>query len=176
MSRKFSLFAITILLLIAVMAPSASAAPSDDACLLITQAQLSEVLGVSMAAGQHTTPTYVKTCTWVPSSGATPTLKFVTLNLESSDKFEAAKKMMSQMAQMQPKNATFTQASGVGDDAYYASFGPTIMNLSVSFKLALYGATPAENVHGKNPGPANRLKTLDFEITFMVDRLLPHRC
>jgi hypothetical protein len=149
MSMKFSLFAITILLLIAVMAPSASAAPSDDACLLVTQAQLSDVLGISMAAGQHTTPTYLKTCTWIPSGGGTPTLKFITLNLEPSDKFEAAKKMMSQMAQMQPKNASFTSINGIGDDAYYASFGPTIMNLmvkkgSVSFKLALYGATPAE--------------------------------
>jgi hypothetical protein len=148
MSMKLRLFAITMFLLIAVMAPTASAAPSDDACLLITQAQLSEVLGVSIAVGQHTTPTYVKTCTWLPSSGGTPTLKFVTLNLEPSDKFEAAKKMMPQMAQMQPKNASFTSINGIGDDAYYASFGPTIMNLmvkkgSISFKLALYGATPA---------------------------------
>ena len=149
MDIRLKLFVIAMLLLATVAVPSLPAAPSDDACQLVTQTQLSDILGVSMAAGQHTTPTYVKTCTWAPSGGATNTLKFITLNLESSDKFEAAKKLMSQMAQMQPKNASFTAVSGIGDDAYYSSFGPTTMSLivkkgSVSFKLALYGATPGE--------------------------------
>jgi hypothetical protein len=61
---------------------SAAAAPSDDACLLLTEDQLKSTLGVPVAAGTHTTPTYLKTCTWKPSSGPTDTLKFLTLNLE----------------------------------------------------------------------------------------------
>ncbi len=124
----------------------AVAAPDTDACLLVTQAQLSAALGVSMDAGKHTTPTYVKTCTWTPAGGATKNLKFVTLNLESGDGFERAKDMM---VQMKPKNTVITPASGIGDDAYYTVFGGTIINLmvkkgNVSFKLAIYGSTDSD--------------------------------
>jgi hypothetical protein len=44
---------------------------------------------------------------------------------------------------------TITPASGIGDGAYYTNIGTTITNFivkkgSVSFKLALYGATPPD--------------------------------
>jgi|SRR5579859_187682 len=137
---------VVVLLGVAATAPLAAAAPDTDACLLVTQARLSAVLGVPMGAGAHTTPTYVKTCTWTPSGGATKTLKAVTLNLESADGYQAGKNLMEQM---KPKNTTFTPASGIGDDAYYMSFGSNITNLMVkkgkaSFKLAMYGDTAPE--------------------------------
>lgn len=137
---------VVVLLGVAATAPIAAAAPDTDACLLVTQARLSAVLGVPMGAGAHTTPTYVKTCTWAPSGGATKTLKAVTLNLESADGYQAGKNLMEQM---KPKNTTFTPASGIGDDAYYMSFGSNITNLmvkkgKVSFKLAMYGDTAPE--------------------------------
>lgn len=148
-----------ILLACAATAPSAGAAPDTDACLLVTQAQLSAALGVSMAAGTHTTPTYVKTCTWSPSGGATKSLKFVTLNLEAGDGYERAKNTM---VQLKPKNTVITPVSGIGDDAYYIFFGSTITNLmvkkgNVSFKLALYGETAPEKAMAME-------KTLALEI------------
>jgi hypothetical protein len=142
------LIALVIFFLIAATPPSATAAPAADACLLLTPAELSSVLGVQMAAGQHTTPTYLKTCTWTPSGGSTKALKFVTLNLESADGYEAGKNMMKQM---QSKNMTFTPATGIGDDAFYTIFGSNITSLiakkgKVSFKLAFYGETVPEKV------------------------------
>jgi hypothetical protein len=147
--RARILFAVVIFGILlggAATAPTAGAAPDTDACLLVTQAQLSTALGVSMAAGGHTTPTYVKTCTWTPSGGATKSLKFVTLNLESASGYEGAKNMM---MQAKAKNVVITPASGIGDDAYYSVFSGTITNLmvkkgSVSFKLAIYGSSDAE--------------------------------
>ena len=143
MRSRTSFFATIFALFLAGAAttPSAMAAPDTDACLLVTQARLSAVLGVPMAAGAHTTPTYVKTCTWTPAGGATKSLKFVTLNLEAGDGYERAKSMM---VQMKPKNTVITPVSGIGDDAYYTVFGSTITNLivkkgNVSVKLAFYG-------------------------------------
>ena len=75
----------------AATTPSSVAAPPADACLLLNQAQLSAALAVSMAAGSHTTPEHLKTCTWVPSGGPTQSLKFVTLDLRPADGFENAK-------------------------------------------------------------------------------------
>ena len=148
MRSRFSLAAVIVAILIvgAVTAPSAGAAPATDACLLVTQAQLSAALGVAMAAGTHTTPEYVKTCTWSPSGGATKSLKFVTLDLQPGDGFDRAKALMEQF---KPKNAVINSVSGVGDEAYFTSFGGSINNLmvkkgSVAFKLAIYGDTPPE--------------------------------
>ena len=147
MRSKLSLVACVLLFVLFAtgLVQSAAAAPGDDACLLLTQDQLKSALGETVAAGTHTTPTYLKTCTWKPSSGSTDTLKFLTLNLEGSDRFQAGKNLMQQSM---PKNATFTQASGIGDDAYYTIFG-TITSLmvkkgSVAFKLAMYGTTSPE--------------------------------
>lgn len=145
-SCNLKLLVLIIFILATVTPPSATAAPADDACLLLTQAQLAAAFGVSFAPGQHTTPTYLKTCTWIPSGGSTDTLKFVTLNLESASAYDGGKNMMQQM---KPKGVIITPASGIGDDSYYISFGSNITNLmvkkgTVSFKLAIYGATPPE--------------------------------
>jgi hypothetical protein len=143
MRSKTSLAAVIVAVFIggAATTPSAGAAPPADACLLLTQTQMSAALAVSMAAGSHTTPEYLKTCTWAPSGGPTQSLKFVTLDLRPAEGFEDAKKMLEQM---KPKNVTMTAVSGIGDDAYYTTFGGTITNLmvkkgNISFKLAMYG-------------------------------------
>jgi hypothetical protein len=135
----FAIGVFAILLSVGATAPVAAA--DTDACTLVTQAQLSAALSVPMDAGKHTTPTYVKTCTWVPTGGATKSLKFVTLNLESANGFEGGKSLA-----MATKEVVMTPASGIGDDAYFAVFGGKIVNLmvkkgSVSFKLAIYGAS-----------------------------------
>src|SRR5260370_37138309 len=48
----------------AATAPSATAAPTDDACSLLTQAQVSAALGASVGPGSYQGPPYKKTCTW----------------------------------------------------------------------------------------------------------------
>jgi hypothetical protein len=136
--------------------PLASAAPPEDACKLLTQAQVSAVLGVSMGAGSHVTPTYLKTCTWTPADGGTKNRKTVTISFQSADSFGAAKKLMEQSQAMlkaegdkgagQFANAS---ASGIGDDAFYTSMGGNYTALLVkkrntSFKVAIYGPLPVD--------------------------------
>jgi hypothetical protein len=86
----------------------------------------------------------VRTCTWTPSGGATPAIKFVTLLLLSADDYRASKSVM-QAAQSKGGNAV-TSVNGVGDDAYFTSIGSSVTSLmvkkgAVAFKLSLYGAT-----------------------------------
>jgi hypothetical protein len=56
---KIGLGAVIVVMFIdgAAMVPLAGAAPTDDACALLTQAQVSAALGVSMNAAAHVTPT-----------------------------------------------------------------------------------------------------------------------
>ena len=73
-----------------------------------------------------------------------PAIKFFTLYLQSVEGFEGGKSLV-QMGQSKG-TAVVTPLSGVGDDAYYASFGSTVTSLMVrkgaaAFKLTLYGAT-----------------------------------
>ena len=131
------------------VAGSAGAAPTD-ACALLSQAQMSAALGVPMGAGTYVTPGFLKTCTWQPASGATPAIKAFTLYLQSAASFDGGKNML-QLAQTGGAANGVTRLSGVGDDAYYASFGPNITSLLVKkgdggFKLTLYGATAPDKV------------------------------
>lgn len=135
---------IFVLMIGAAAARIAGASSAIDACSLLTQAQLSAVLAVPMDAGKYVTPGFLKTCTWSPSNGPTPGIKFFTLYLQSVEGFEGGKSLV-QMGQGNGA-AVVTPLSGVGDDAYYASFGSNITSLMVkkgaaAFKLTLYGAT-----------------------------------
>jgi hypothetical protein len=93
------------------------------------------------------TPRFLKTCTWTASNGPTPGFKFFTLYLQSVEGFEGGKGLV-QMGQSKGA-AAGTPLSGVGDDAYYASFGNNITSLmvkkgAVACKLTWYGATAPE--------------------------------
>jgi Putative transposase of IS4/5 family (DUF4096) len=65
MPSKISLGAVVAAIFIvgAAMASSANVAPSNDACSLLTQAQVSAALGVSVGAGSYQGPTCKKTWT-----------------------------------------------------------------------------------------------------------------
>ena len=135
---------VVVLMVGAAAAPTAGASSATDACSLLTQAQLSAALAVPMDAGKYVTPGFLKTCTWAPSNGPTPGVKFFTLYLQSVEGFEGGKSL-GQMGQGNGA-AVVTPLSGVGDDAYYLSFGSNITSLMVkkgagAFKLTLYGAT-----------------------------------
>jgi hypothetical protein len=132
------------ILIIALGTADARAAAPGDACALLSPAQLSAALVLPMDAGKYVTPGYVRTCTWTPSGGATPAIKFVTLFLLSADDYRASKSVM-QAAQSKGGNAV-TSVNGVGDDAYFTSIGSSVTSLmvkkgAVAFKLSLYGAT-----------------------------------
>jgi hypothetical protein len=152
----FAALIVAVFMFGAATEPSASAAPNDDACLLVTQSQLSADMGVSMAAGTHVTPEYVKTCTWAPTGGPTKDLKYVTVSFEDAGAYQSGKMLMQQMQTMmkmkkdeeagQLANAS---AGGIGDDAYYTSMGGGYTGLivkkgNVAFKIAIYGNLPME--------------------------------
>ena len=134
MSSKISLGAIIAAVFIAgaALAPPANAAPADDACSLLTQAQVGAGLGASVGAGSYVTPTFKKTCTWTVAGGA----EYVTLMIEGLDAYQAGKLAPTQ-------TIVVTPVSGVGDDAYYLAVGTNVGLIvkkgTVAFKVAVYG-------------------------------------
>jgi hypothetical protein len=138
---KISLAAVSAVIFMAGAArePSANAAP-DDACSLLTQAQVSAAVSVSVGAGQHQ-GTYKKTCTWYTTSNAAEGAKYVTLMLQGLDAFQAGKLAL-------VKTIVVTPASGIGDDAYYLAVGPNVGLIvkkgNAAFKVAVYGQLPLE--------------------------------
>ncbi len=161
MFSKSQLAALTIAISAFAVIParSAAAAPSDDACALVTEGQVSAALGVSMGAGSHVTPTYLKTCTWTASGGAKGIT--VTLSLQPGNSFAGAKSMM-EMAKASAgakgdrgaAQLTNASVSGLGDDAFYTSMGTNYTALLVkkgntSFKVAIYGAVPVQEAKAK---------------------------
>lgn len=77
----------------------------DDACSLLTEAQISAVLGANVGAGKPAAPTL---CQWSDAGGA----KVVNLFLMTAQEFERHKAFVD-------KGMTTTPASGIGDDAFF---------------------------------------------------------
>ena len=124
--------------------PSLQAA--DDACSLLSQARVSEVLGVSVGPGSHQseTPNGHRICTWElgPTS---PKRLMITLygpvgGLTPADRFADAKKPGA--------GKTITPVSGIGDDAFFRTIG-MLMDFLVKkgssvFQMKLGGFSEAE--------------------------------
>ena len=131
---------IATLVICAALADSANAGPPDDACSLLTPAQVSAGLGVPVGAGAYITPTFKKTCTWNATTNGGGT---VTLNLQSLDQYEGGRKLAAY-----GNSVSTTSIGGIGDDAYY--FGTTklvsliVKKGNVAFKLAVYAPIPIE--------------------------------
>lgn len=149
-----SLLAVAVLVFAIAAVPSACAAPPEDACALVTQAQVSAAIGVSVDAGTHVTPTFLKTCTWNPSGGATKDVKYVTISFQNAASYDAGKRVMQQTeAAVNQKeggaNMASQSASGIGDDAYYTTMGAGYTGLmvkkgSLALKIAVYGDMTAD--------------------------------
>jgi hypothetical protein len=140
---------------LATTASSAAAAPPNDACTLVTQSQVSAAIGVSMAAGSHVTPTFLRTCTWAPSGASGNGVRALTLYIQTADQYEAGKQMLEQMetrakvekhGNSQPP--VITPLSGIGDDAFYLDMANTMSLIAkkgnVEFKFVIYGDLPGE--------------------------------
>jgi hypothetical protein len=144
MSRKtyfVLVIAATFFLITAGMAaPAANAAPIDDACALLTAAQVSSATTVEFGPGVYVTPTFKKTCTWTTKKPVGKTARIVTLYLQGVDAHEAGKKQMVGGVNVIP--------ASVGDDAYYLAVGPQtylfVRKGSVAFKMSVYGDIPLE--------------------------------
>jgi len=126
----------------AAAAPAANAAPPDDACSLLTDAQVSTALSVPVGPGSYQIPTFKKTCTWNATGDVAKGAKYVTLMLEGLDAYQAGK------VTRQMKTMSVTPASGIGDDAYYSTMGSNVGLIvkkgKVAFKIAVYGTLPVE--------------------------------
>jgi hypothetical protein len=142
----FRLFALVVPVTVITIAPPPStvAASTKDTCSLLTQSQLTDAVGTSMNAGTYMTPEFTHTCTWTLASGATPAVRFLTLDLKPAEKYEADKKLDAQ--------ANPTGVPDLGDDAYYVNLsGISIASLSVkkgdvSFKLTWYGTADSQRI------------------------------
>jgi hypothetical protein len=107
--------------------PTANAAPPSDACSLLTKAQITAVVGISVADGSHP-PGFSKMCVWSPASSQEQGSQSVTLNIESAASYQAAKSMLEAVVnspknQSAEKSITMSQVSGLGDDAIFSSVG-----------------------------------------------------
>jgi hypothetical protein len=128
-----------ILVLTSATAPSAKAAPPDDACAFLTAAQVSAGVGVPIKDGVPITPTDKKVCTWSATKPAPKSTKFVTLLLQTADSFQAGKSMKA-------PGIIVTAVTGVGDDAFYLAVGDQVGLIvkkgNVAFKVAVYADIP----------------------------------
>jgi hypothetical protein len=144
MPAKISLGEVTaaILLFGAAAAPAVNAATADDACSLLTQAQVGAVLGVAVGAGSYQSPTFKRTCTWNAASNAPKGTQYVTLIVEGPDAYLAGKKTGPMKAN------TIKSVSGIGNDAYYqtvsSNVGLNVKKGNAAFKVAVYGDLPIE--------------------------------
>jgi hypothetical protein len=136
MSLKTLGAAIAGFFILAAAVPAALAQSADDACSLLTQAQVSAAVGAQVGAGQYVMPTFKTTCTWsVPG-------KIVTLMITTPATFAAGKTSPAYKV---------VSASGVGDDAYYVVTGGTMVSLitkkgNTAFKTSVYIDLPVDTL------------------------------
>jgi len=127
MNRKIALAAIFSALVLASLSNTkpAYAAPPKDACALLTSAQVSAVLGVTVGAGTPLTPTSTNLCHW---GTANPTgkgpKKGLMLTLQNPLAFAYAKMPAGHGIVKVP-------VSGIGDDAVYGTSPgyPTVLTV-----------------------------------------------
>ena len=112
---KIEMTFLELLLWIACASPAAYSAPPTDACSLLTAAQVSAALGVSVEAGKAADKSV---CEWSQQGAAAFRGKAVLLtiiepigNLTPVDRFNAAKTPVPGVVK--------TPVSGLGDDAVY---------------------------------------------------------
>ena len=121
------------------LASSANAAPPTDACALLTQAQVSAVLGVSVGAGQRLAPGQPALCGWGQMGGKRVVLNIYTQmgSISPVERYNLAKNSP-------VKGIVKTPVSGIGDDAVYMTtpgFGTGLFfrKGSAAFDLRVYG-------------------------------------
>ena len=142
--RTTALLAAAALLRPPAGATAAGTLAGPDACKVLTTTQVSAVLGVRVAAGQHIVPDAHSSCGWAlpgdPSLGA----KRLVLTLMSARAFETGKTPV--------QGASKVVAQAVGDEAYYITTPPFGTALSVKrghsyFQVRISGFPDAKAAH-----------------------------
>jgi hypothetical protein len=142
--RITDLIAAAALLLPAAGAAAPGSLSGPDACAVLSAAQVSTVLGVRVAPGQHIVPDAHSSCGWAlpgdPSLGA----KRLVLILMSARAFETGKTPV--------KGASKVAAQAVGEEAYYITTPPFGTALSVKqghsyFQVRIGGFPDAKAAH-----------------------------
>jgi hypothetical protein len=127
------------------LAPCAARAETD-ACTPAPAAQVSAAIHVTVGAGNHTTPTFVKTCTWTPtvSSG----VRAVTVPPQTTAFYDGAKQRAARAAVALP--AAKIKPADVGDDGDYDVAGEMVTLLfkkgGSAVKVAVYAKTPVDEL------------------------------
>jgi hypothetical protein len=136
--------------------PAAYAAPTSDACSLLTAAQVSAALGVSVEAGKTVDKSI---CEWSQQGAAAFRGKAVLLtiiqpigNLTPVDRFNAAK--------IQVPGVVKTPVSGLGDDAVYGGnnfrVALTVKKGNSAFEIMVSGV-PVEESKAKEKALAQEV-------------------
>jgi len=119
--------------LFAVAAPRAAAA-KDEACTLLTPAQVGHAFGAPMQPGAYVTPKFKETCAWTASDASKG---YVTLNLQDAAGFQSGKQLSNMST-----GAAITPLRGMGNDAYYLTVGKNVGLVvrkgKASFRVAVY--------------------------------------
>jgi hypothetical protein len=156
-SISFALIPCCLILFAAAAVPSVKAAPPSDACSLLTQAQVSGVLGISAGAGKHIFPNTASSCGWGQEGpgGKRVVVSIYTQigSLTPIDRFNNAKKPF--------QGVTKTPVSGVGDDAVSVTTpgfgtGLIVRKGASAFDVRVYGF-PLDQINAKE-------KTLSLDV------------
>jgi hypothetical protein len=125
-------------------APTVTAAAPEDACALLTAAQVGSAVGTPMNEGAYTTPTFKKTCTWTAAHAGANGVKIVTVWFEGVEMFAGGLK-----AARNPGVST-SSIGGLGDSAYYLTVGNFVAlhvkKGGAALKVAVYASLPADRV------------------------------
>lgn len=160
MNLKVSFIVLTCLAFVTCGATLAFAAPPTDACSLLTPAQVSAVLGVSVGAGEKLVPNSTALCGWeVPGQNG-------------MDRKRVVLSIYMQLGRMTPiqrfnnaktpiKGITKVPASGIGDDAIFATtpgFGTGLIfrKGDAAFDLRVYGF-PLDQIEAKEKALAQNV-------------------
>jgi hypothetical protein len=114
-----------------------AAAVTEDACSVLTPAQISAVVGTTVGAGEYVTPTFKRTCTWKATKpgGA---VAFVTFYINQGPG------AYDQGVSRPLPGIKIDSVSGVGDGAFFAVLPPNVGMIvkkgGTSFKVAVYGS------------------------------------
>lgn len=109
---------------------------------MLTSAQVGTVIGGSVAAGTHVTPTFIKTRTWNASGNSN--VKFVTLYLQTAAACDGGNRMAAEMAAA----SAGVKPAAVGDNACYfvagSQVGLLVKHGEVSFKVTVQATLPVD--------------------------------
>jgi hypothetical protein len=115
-------------------------AATNDACSLLTAADVGAALGTPAGAGEPVTPTDHKVCTWKAADGKS----WVTLMLQPASAYDGGIRLAGYSnGKLAPQ-----MVSGLGEGAYFLPVGDQVGLMvkkgAVAFKVAVYQHGPVE--------------------------------